>query len=256
MAALLETRELTVAFGGVRALDGVDVRVERGRLVGLIGANGAGKTTFIDAVTGFVPARGRVLLDCEPLDGRAPHQRARRGLARTWQSIDLFDDLSVAENLQVAAERHHLAHLFGDLVRPRRRPARTDALDALRQLGIAHLAERMPSALSQGERKLAGVARALAGRPRVLCMDEPAAGLDAAEGRELGGRLREIVAAGVTILLVDHDMGLVLSVCDEVYVIEFGRVIAHGTPAEIRRDQRVIASYLGAHGTRDGEAAA
>jgi branched-chain amino acid transport system ATP-binding protein len=245
MAALLEARELTVDFGGLRALDHLDLSVERGRLVGLIGANGAGKTTFIDAVTGFVPARGEVLLDGEDLSARPPHQRTRRGLGRTWQSIELFDDLTVAENLQVAAERHRLAHLFGDLLRPRRRPLGEEAGRALTLLGIEHLAERMPGELSQGERKIAGVARALATGARLLCMDEPAAGLDEGESRELSERLRAIVSSGVAVLLVDHDMGLVLDVCEEVYVLEFGRLIAHGTPAEVRADERVIASYLG-----------
>jgi branched-chain amino acid transport system ATP-binding protein len=245
MAAVLETRGLTVDFGGLRALDGVDISVPRGGLVGLIGSNGAGKTTFIDAVTGFVPASGSVLLDGEELGRRAPHQRARRGLVRTWQATELFDDLTVAENLQVAAERHRVVHLFGDLLRPRPRAGGAEAERALELLGIEHLAERMPGELSHGQRKLAGVARSLATEPRLLCLDEPAAGLDPAECRQLGERLRRVVESGVTILLVDHDMGLVLSLCDEVHVVEFGRLIAHGTPAEIRADEKVIASYLG-----------
>lgn len=246
MATLLETRGLTVDFGGLRALDAVALRVEAGSLVGLIGANGAGKTTFIDAVTGFVPADGAVLFDGEDLGGKPPHLRARRGLARTWQSIELFDDLSVAENLQVAGERHRLAHLFGDLVRPFRHGLDEQALEVLVTLGIERLAERMPRELSHGERKLVGIARSLAAGPRLLCMDEPGAGLDTVESDELAERLRGLVAGGLAMLLVDHDMGLVLSVCDEVYVIEFGRVIAHGTPAEVRANEQVIASYLGA----------
>jgi branched-chain amino acid transport system ATP-binding protein len=244
-APLLRTQQLTVSYGGVRAVDSVDVAVEPGRLVGLIGPNGAGKTTFIDAVSGFTPSAGQVLLDGQELNRLSAHRRARRGLGRTWQGEELFDDLSVYDNVRVACERLKLGSSVVDFLWPRRRRSVPAADVALERLGLHHLGHRFPAELSLAHRKLVGVARALAAEPKLLCLDEPAAGLATAESRELGERLRAIVATGVGIVLVDHDMGLVLSVCDEVYVMESGRVIARGTPAQVRWDPRVIASYLG-----------
>ncbi len=242
---LLDAAGLTVTFGGVTAVDAVDLRVPEGRLVGLIGPNGAGKTTTIDALTGFVPHRGRIHLDGRDLSLDGASDRARAGLARTWQSLELFDDLSVRENCRAAAIRPRLADVLHDIVRPTR--ARDDAaVDwALELVGVADLSARSPSELSLGQRKLVAVARALAARPRLVLLDEPAAGLDTDESLRLGERLRAIVDAGIAVLLVDHDMGLVLGVCDELTVLEFGKVIAHGTPAEIRADARVIEAYLG-----------
>jgi branched-chain amino acid transport system ATP-binding protein len=251
VTAVLRTEGLTVRYGGVQALTDVDLEVPAGSLVGLIGPNGAGKTTFIDAVGGFAPAGGRVLLDGVDVSSLAPHRRARRGLGRTWQAADLFDDLSVRENLRVAALQPSFRETARALVSGRERPA--DAIDgALAELGVEELGEREPGQLSQGQRKLIGVARALAARPRVLCLDEPAAGLDTEESRDLGSRLRRIVDAGTAMLLVDHDMGLVLSVCDLVFVLDFGRVIAHGTPAEVRREASVVEAYLG-RAAREGD---
>ncbi|MBV9416604.1 MAG: ATP-binding cassette domain-containing protein, partial [Solirubrobacterales bacterium] len=222
-APVLAVRDLSVAFGGIHALEQVDLEVGDGELVGLIGPNGAGKTTLIDAVTGFVPFTGRVELDGEDIGSLSAHQRARRGLSRTWQNTDLFDDLEVGENVAVAG----------------------GAPQALEIVDLDWAAGAMPDQLPEGTRKLVGVARALAGRPRVLCLDEPAAGLDARESEELGRTLRELADRGQSTLLIDHDMGLVLSICDRVVVLEFGRVIAAGPPEEVRRDERVIAAYLG-----------
>lgn len=255
MTALLRTEGLTVRFGAVTAVDDVDLAVEAGRIVGLIGANGAGKTTFIDALTGFVPAAGRVLLDGRDVGGLPAHRRSRLGLGRTWQSQELFDDLSVADNLRVACERLTLGQTLRDLARPRRRAATTPAVEhALAQVGLERFADRMPGELGQAERKLVGVARALVAAPRVIGMDEPAAGLSTHESVALGERLRRVAQDGTALLLVDHDMGLVLGVCDYVYVLEFGRVIASGTPARVRSDPRVIASYLGEDARERGEA--
>ena len=242
---------MSVTFGGLRALDGVDLRVEAGQIVGLIGPNGAGKTTFIDGLTGFIPIAGRIHFDGRDIEDLPAHHRARAGLSRTWQSLELFDDLSVEDNLRVAAERQSIGGFLADLFHPLR-PHGTDVAHALEVLGITELAGRMPNELSAGQRKLVSAARALAARPRMVCMDEPAAGLDTSESTEFAGRLRSIRDAGITVLLVDHDMGLVLDVCDYVYVIDFGVKIAEGTPREITSDQRVIESYLGTENTPDG----
>ena len=243
--ALLEAAEITVAFGALRAVDGLSLSVEAGRLVGLIGPNGAGKTTFVDAITGFTPHGGRLVFDGHDLVGAPPHRRVRAGLARTWQSVELFDDLTVAENLAAVAHRPSVRGLLSDLVRPGRARHRTCVDHALDAVGAVGLADRQPRELSHGQRTLVGVARALATSPRLVCMDEPAAGLDTTESETLGNRLRQIVEAGTAILLIDHDMGLVLNWCDEIYVIEFGALIAHGPPAAIRRNARVIEAYLG-----------
>ena len=242
---LLETKDLTVRFGGVVANNALDIEVDTGQLVGLIGPNGAGKTTFIDALTGFVRSTGAITFDGERIDQLAPHKRAKVGLSRTWQSLELFDDLSVRENLQVASETPRLLDPVLDLVRPRRGHDAAAIERALDLLGLSAAAERMPSELSQGQRKMVSAARALAADPRLVLMDEPAAGLDSNESRALGLQLRSLLGAGLTILLVDHDMGLILEVCDFIYVIDFGSVIASGTPAEIRRDEGVIKAYLG-----------
>jgi branched-chain amino acid transport system permease protein len=241
---VLSATGISVSFGGLLALDNVDLTVEEGQLVGLIGPNGAGKTTFIDAISGFVPSEGSVELDGRALDRIPAHVRAQRGLARTWQSIELFDDLSVRENMAVASYRPSAwATIKESVSRPVTSTKSADA--ALELLGLESTADAMPEDLSQGQRKLVGVARALAAEPRLLCLDEPAAGLDAREGEELARHLRAVVDAGTPMLLVDHDMGLVLGISDYVVVLEFGRVIAHGTPDVVRREPQVVKAYLG-----------
>jgi branched-chain amino acid transport system ATP-binding protein len=246
MTAVLEAGGVSVSFGGVRALVDVDVRVEPGQLLGLIGPNGAGKTTFIDAISGFVRYQGSVLLDGRDLSGKPPHERARLGLARTWQSVELFDDLTVRENIAVAAEPSAFRALREVVSRTDGRSERVE--QALSVFGLEESGDTMPSELSQGERKLVGVARAYAATPRLLCLDEPAAGLDTLESEALGRHLREIADRGTAMLLVDHDMGLVLSISDYLVVLEFGKVIAHGAPYAVRRDPAVISAYLGSAG--------
>jgi branched-chain amino acid transport system ATP-binding protein len=245
VTAVLETSRICVSFGSVRALVDVDIEVPAGKLVGLIGPNGAGKTTFIDAVTGFVPASGQIRLDGRDISAQPPHVRCRLGLARTWQTIELFDDLTVQENLIVAARRPTMNSSLAEVVLGRRPRTAGQVDDAIRVLDLGEYTDRMPSELPQGKRKLVGVARALAGRSKLIMLDEPASGLDTSESTDLGRRLRRVVDEGVAMLLVDHDMGLVLNICDEVYVIDFGHLIAHGTPEEIRRDPKVLAAYLG-----------
>ncbi len=220
---LLWVSDLSVTFGGVRAVSEVSFEVASESLHGLIGPNGAGKTTTLDALTGFVPHEGRVAFDGRDITALSPHDRARAGLVRTFQSLELFDDLTVRENCLVGG---------------------SDA--PLDGLGLGDLADRLPRELSLGHRKLVALARALSSSPRLVLLDEPAAGLDSDESAQLGERLRAIVADGVTIVLIDHDMGLVLGVCDHVTVLDSGRVLASGSPSEIRGNPEVIDAYLGA----------
>ncbi len=246
MGALLGVQDLTVRFGGVTAVDGVDATVNDGQFVGLIGPNGAGKTTFIDAVTGLVGSSGSVQFDGQEIGDRPAFQRIRAGIGRTFQSLELFEDLTIRENLLAAAETTRWWSPFVDLFRPRADPAARESVDeALALVRLEDFVDAYPPDLSLGQRKLVTVARALARKPRLLLLDEPAAGLDSAESQELGKELLQVRDQGVTVFMVDHDMDLVLGVCDYIYVLEFGKLIASGTPDEIRNDERVIHAYLG-----------
>lgn len=243
MSALFATKGLSVHYGGVAAVVDVDIEVGKGEIVGLIGPNGAGKSSFIDGVTGFTPCSGEIWLDGREISSLAPHRRARRGLARTWQAGELFEDLSIAENLAVAAD-HRTA--WGLLTRRSGRPRENAGLGrVLDLLGLSTLAGLPPDRLSQGQRKLVGVGRALVSDPHVLLLDEPAAGLDTDESISFGETLKMVAATGPGVLLVDHDMGLILSICDRVVVLESGSLLAQGKPEEIRRNPAVMRAYLG-----------
>ena len=226
MTPLLHTEDLTVAFGGVRACDGISLDVHEGELLGLIGPNGAGKTTFINAVTGFV---------------------AHRGLSRTWQSLELFGDISVRANLEVAATKltptMAIRDYFGSSQRVAERVDQT-----IEALEMEDIINARPDDLSMGYRKLVGVARALVAQTKLVLLDEPAAGLDRTETAWLAEKLRQVIDYGISVLLVDHDMGLVLNVSDRIHVIDFGKTIAVGAPDEIRDNPAVIGAYLGTGG--------
>ncbi|MCF8587329.1 branched-chain amino acid ABC transporter permease/ATP-binding protein [Gordonia liuliyuniae] len=225
-----------VRYGGVIALDDVSFEVRHGEILGLIGPNGAGKTTLVDAISGYANCTGSVTLDGAVLDGAPPHLRSRAGLGRTFQGIELYDDLTVRENVVVGTTA--ALHRHGNDAEP--------DLDRLfATLDLTEVADRPVDELSQGRRQLVSVARALAGRPHVALLDEPAAGLDSAESHWLGERLRAARAGGVTVVMVEHDMGLVLDICDRVIVLDLGKVIAVGTPAEIQNNPQVVAAYLG-----------
>ena len=237
-APLLDARGIRVAFGSVVAVDAVDLTVRPGSLVGLIGPNGAGKTTFIDAVCGFVPAGGSVRFDGQPVEHRPAHERARLGLRRTFQTTELFEDLTIRENLIVPARAHTPG---GD----EQASNHFSVEEILRLLGLQDKAECLPRELSTGEAKLAGLARALRGEPKLLLLDEPAAGLDSQESRELGRRLLSLLDLGISMVLVDHDLELVMGVCDQVVVLDRGRLLAAGPPETVRRDPAVRAAYIG-----------
>ena len=248
---VLVTRGLTVRFGGLLAVNDVSLECRRGRLTGLIGPNGAGKTTFIDAITGFLPNNsvGSVQLEGEEVFGRSPHVLSHDGLTRTWQTLELFDDITVRSNLDVASRRLTMGSALLDYWRPRQRADRVD--EVLELLNLGDIAERQPRELSQGQRKLVGVGRALvAESSKILLLDEPAAGLDKAETEWFGAQLRQLVDQGYTMLLVDHDMGLVLNVCDYIHMLVFGQLTASGTPDEMRNNPEVIAAYLGHSGAQ------
>ncbi|WP_280217646.1 branched-chain amino acid ABC transporter permease/ATP-binding protein [Nocardia neocaledoniensis] len=233
-APLLAVRGIGVTYGAVTAAADVTFDVRPGEIVGLIGPNGAGKTTVIDAVTGFAAATGSVTLVGTAIGELAPHQRSRAGLGRSFQDVELYDDLTVAENIRVGATRSH------SKVPVMERVSRT-----LTVLGLGDVAEREAASLSQGQRQLVSMGRVLAAEPTVALLDEPAAGLDNTESRWLGEKLRAVRDAGTAIVLVDHDMELVLTICDRVIVLDLGTVLAEGTPEEIRAHPDVLLAYLG-----------
>jgi ABC-type branched-subunit amino acid transport system ATPase component/ABC-type branched-subunit amino acid transport system permease subunit len=244
----LDVKNLTVRFGRVTAVDDVDITVRPGEIVGLIGPNGAGKTTFIDAVTGFVKSEGRILVNDDDITRRPASGRVHAGLSRSWQSLELFEDVTVLENLLVASESVSRGW-WGNikcLLRPGRPRLGATARAVVTEFELRDDLQRLPGDLSYGRRRLVGIGRAVALNPSVLLLDEPAAGLGGRESEELGRLMRRLAESwGMGILLVEHDVDLVMSVCDRIVVLNFGKVVATGTPNEIRDDEAVQAAYLG-----------
>jgi branched-chain amino acid transport system ATP-binding protein len=252
MSAALELRDIGVRFGTLNAVDGVSLSVHAGEVVGLIGPNGAGKTVTFNVVTGLQPStRGRVLLNGVDVTRQPAHARTHLGLARTFQVVQLFSGMTVLENLMVAAHKHTHAGVVTDALRlPGRRRAlaiaRERASSVLAFLDLEHLADVEVSQLPVGQARLVELARALCLTPKVLLLDEPASGLDPAETADfvaLLARVRSVL--GCAMLLVEHDMGVVMPLCDHVVVMDFGKVLASGTPAEVRDHPEVKAAYLG-----------
>ena len=250
--ALLEVKKLTKNVGGLTAVSDVSLELNEGELVGLIGPNGAGKTTLFNLLTGvYEPSEGTVTLDGHLLNGKAPYKIATLGLSRTFQNIRLFKDLTVLDNVLIAFGNHHKPHVLASFFRlpafyKNEEELKAKALELLAIFDLDKEAETLAKNLAYGQQRRLEIVRALATEPKILFLDEPAAGMNPQETAELTALIRRIKNEfNITIMLIEHDMSLVMEVTERIYVLEYGRLIAHGTPDEIKNDKRVIEAYLG-----------
>ena len=253
--ALLEVKQLTKHFGGLTAVGDVTLELNEGELVGLIGPNGAGKTTLFNLLTGvYEPSEGTVTLDGHLLNGKSPYKIASLGLGRTFQNIRLFKDMTVLENVLVGMANQNKSHVFASFLRlPKfyqsEEELRQKAMDLLAIFNLDGDADTLAKNLPYGQQRRLEIVRALATEPKILFLDEPAAGMNPQETAELTQLIRQIKEEfDITIMLIEHDMSLVMEVTERIYVLEYGRLIAHGTPDEIKNNQRVIEAYLGGEG--------
>ena len=250
--ALLDVKNLTKHFGGLTAVGDVTLELNEGELVGLIGPNGAGQTTLFNLLTGvYEPSEGTVTLDGHLLNGKAPYKIASLGLGRTFQNIRLFKDLTVLDNVLIAFGNHHKPHALASFFRlpvfyKTEEDLKNKALDLLKIFDLDKEAETLAKNLAYGQQRRLEIVRALATEPKILFLDEPAAGMNPQETAELTALIRRIKNEfNITIMLIEHDMSLVMEVTERIYVLEYGRLIAHGTPDEIKTNERVIEAYLG-----------
>ena len=259
---ILATEGLSLSFGGVRAVDGVSLSVPENFVFSIIGPNGAGKTTLFNLISGvYAPDDGSVRLAGADVTGLKPDRLARCGLSRTFQNLQIFFRMSAIENVMVGRHRHERTGIFADLlhlsaVGRQNRETRAQAETALDRVGLAGLAGQSAGSLAYGDLKRLEIARALASEPKVLLLDEPAAGCNPVETAALEGVIRGIAAGGVTVVLVEHDMRLVMNVSDRIHVLANGATLAEGTGAEVRSNPAVIEAYLGVHGAREAAHAA